>query len=86
MIPLHSIKKRKRVTSKATDAGKDIELSAISEFTPKHASRIIKIPIGTYSQALKLRCHESWATFTLYQPCHTMECVRLSRTSFKAEK
>jgi hypothetical protein len=83
MIALHSIKKRKRVTSKATDAGKDIELSASSEFTPKHASRIIKIPTGTYSQALKLRCHESWATFT---------CISLviqwsasdPRTSFRA--
>jgi hypothetical protein len=38
---------KKRTTSRATDAGKVTELSPMRELTPKHAKRIIRIPIGT---------------------------------------
>jgi hypothetical protein len=56
------IKAENRPTRRATDAGNDTELRPIKELTPKHARRIIKIPIGTYSQAIMLRCHDRPAT------------------------
>lgn len=41
------IKPRNRTIKTATDAGKETELSPIRESTPKHASKITRIPTGT---------------------------------------
>jgi hypothetical protein len=51
------IKAKKRTISTATEAGKPTELKPISELTPKHARRINRIPIGTYSHAVRFLCH-----------------------------
>jgi hypothetical protein len=51
------IKAKNRAISTATDAGKPTELKPISELTPKHARRINRIPIGTYSHAVRFLCH-----------------------------
>jgi hypothetical protein len=47
MITLHSIKEKNRATRRATDAGKETELNPMRLLTPKHVSKIIKIPTGT---------------------------------------
>jgi hypothetical protein len=54
----------------ATEAGKETELSPMRESTPKHASKIIIIPEGTYSHAMTIRCDDERATWnnTLAQP------------------
>jgi hypothetical protein len=41
------IKAKNSATRRATDAGNDTELNPMSELTPKHASRMIRIPTGT---------------------------------------
>ena len=46
----------------ATDAGNETELSPIRLSTPKHKRRIINRPMGTYIQAVSVRCHDSRAT------------------------
>ena len=62
IMELHSIKAQKRHIKTATEAGKDTELRAIRELTPKQARRMIRIPIGTYSHAVKFLFHDSWPT------------------------
>jgi hypothetical protein len=57
-----TIKAKKRTISTATDAGKPTELKPISESTPKHARRISRIPLGTYSHAVRFRSHARWVT------------------------
>jgi hypothetical protein len=51
------IKAKNRTISTATDAGKPTELKPMSELTPKHVRRINRIPVGTYSHAVRFLCH-----------------------------
>ena len=64
------IKANKRIIIQATDAGKDTELNPMEESTPKHASKMIIIPKGTYSHATTIRCYDERATWNnrLAQP------------------
>ena len=47
----------------AIEVGKNTELSAMREPTPKHASKMIIISKGTYSHATIIRCHDERVTW-----------------------
>jgi len=57
-MELHSIKAKKKHIKTATEAGKDMELSAIRECAPKQARRIIKSPTGMYNHAIRFLFHD----------------------------
>lgn len=65
MTMLQAMRAKKRMIMQATEAGNDTEDIEIKESTPKHASRIRRMPKGTHSQATRLRYHESFATYKL---------------------
>ena len=52
------IKVKKRIIMQAIEVGKNTELSAMKESTPKHASKMIIISEGTYSHATTIGCHD----------------------------
>lgn len=62
-IESHSIKARNKRIIQATEAGNDTELSPIKESTPKQNSKVIMMPMGTQSQAVKLFRHDICMTW-----------------------
>ena len=62
IVKLLSINAKKRHIKTATDAGKDIELSAIRELTPKQARSMIRIPTGTYNHETRFLFHDKRPT------------------------
>lgn len=62
-----AINAKKTAIMQATEAGKETELRRMRESTPKHASSMITIPIGTYNQEVSERCRDERAIFTVNQ-------------------